>query len=602
MHGPTLFPYRTTEAPLRIEQFITDEWYPGFVPTFGHSPYIVEPFRSFSSADTERFWFLDFHWARGLTPLGMIWNEDGYSWGTQWAAEHMPLPAGHGMTQRIAGTHTYASVIPVRNKREIAARDKRARAYLPGFLDRFDLIWKQRRSEIETGWQSLSSRDVSLLSWGELAAMLVEARTYYRRLFEIHFEMMYPLLSNYLEFRGICGEMGIDSATVAKFLQGYETKISETDQALWQLAFDARMGGIDAVFLGTPPGDLAVALGRAPAGRAWLKRLSAFLDIYGYRTPATADVAVASWIEDPTPVLGIITEFLSHPKPHDFVSARAAVLDERETAIDEARGKLTRSEQRIFDAGLISVQHANFPCWQDDHNYYIDMRAALPVRWAALELARRLGADRFDDTMFLFWPELRALAERECDYGGFRSIIESRRQYFDYWHDQRVHMPKVLGAVPEVIDDPLLVEIYGLDRAYVEAVQSEAAGLRVTSLQGVPAARGIARGRARVLRDGGDLEALRTGEILVCESTSPSWTLVFSRIAGCVCDSGGVLSHAAIVGREYRVPTVTACAIATSTIRDGDTVVVNGDTGTVTIMPGAAEPSRRSVQPDRGIP
>ncbi len=62
----------------------------------------------------------------------MIWNEDGYSWGTQWAAEQMPLPQGRGMTQRIAGTHTYAAVVPVRNKREIAARDKRMRAYLPG--------------------------------------------------------------------------------------------------------------------------------------------------------------------------------------------------------------------------------------------------------------------------------------------------------------------------------------------------------------------------------------------------------------------------------------------------------------------------------------
>lgn len=357
---------------LGIEDFITDEWYPGFAPSFGHSPYIVEPFRSFSAADKDRFWFLDFHWPRGLTPLGMIWNEDGYSWGTQWAAEQMPLPTGRGMTQRIAGTHTYAAVIPVRNKREIAARDKRVRANLPGFLDRFDLIWRQRRSEIEIGWQSLRARDVSALSDDELAVMLVEARRYYRRLFEIHFEMMYPLISNYLGFRGVCHELGIETATVARFLQGYETKISETDRALWQLAADARSGGVQMLFAATAPHELAGALQRDDAGRAWLSRLNDFLDVYGYRTAGTADVALPSWTEDPTPVLSTVAKFLRQDRPHDFDSAHATAVEERETAIDEARGRLTRREQQVFDAGLISVQHANFPWWQDDHNYYID--------------------------------------------------------------------------------------------------------------------------------------------------------------------------------------------------------------------------------------
>lgn len=569
---------------LGIEDFITDEWYPGFAPSFGHSPYIVEPFRSFSPADKDRFWFLDFHWPRGLTPLGMIWNEDGYSWGTQWAAEQMPLPTGRGMTQRVAGTHTYAAVIPVRNEREIATRDKRVRAYLPGFLDRFDLIWRQRRSEIEIGWQSLRARDVSALSDDELAAMLVDARRYYRRLFEIHFEMMYPLISNYLGFRGVCGELGIETSTVAQFLQGYETKISETDRALWQLTADARSGGLEMLFAATAPHELAAALQRDHAGRAWLSRLNDFLDVYGYRSAGTADVALPSWIEDPNPVLSTVAQFLRQQRPHDFHSAHATAVEERETAIDEARGRLTRREQQVFDAGLVSVQHANFPWWQDDHNYYIDLRASLPIRWVALELAERVGTERYDDTMFLFWPELVDLAERQSGYYGLHKVVEARRQYFDHWQQRRSDMPKMLGAVPDAIDDPLLIEIYGLDRGYMNAVRAEAAGVRVETLSGLPAARGTARGRARVLRDAADLDKIHSGEILVCESTSASWTLVFGRIAGCVCDSGGALSHAAIVGREYGVPTVTACGVATSTIRDGDDILVDGTSGTVTIL------------------
>ena len=87
-----------------------------------------------------------------------------------------------------------------------------------------------------------------------------------------------------------------------------------------------------------------------------------------------------------------------------------------------------------------------------------------------------------------------------------------------------------------------------------------------------------------MIRDAGDLDRLRPGDILVCESTSASWTLVFGVIAGCVCDSGGALSHAAIVGREYGVPTVTACGVATSAIRDGDQIQVDGTNGVVTIV------------------
>lgn len=80
-----------------VDEFVTDEWYPGFKPAFEHAPYYVEPFRTFTKEDEKRFWFLDFHWPRGLTPLGLIWNEDGYNWGTQFAAENLPLPPGRGL-------------------------------------------------------------------------------------------------------------------------------------------------------------------------------------------------------------------------------------------------------------------------------------------------------------------------------------------------------------------------------------------------------------------------------------------------------------------------------------------------------------------------
>ncbi len=568
-----------------VDEFVTDEWYPGFKPAFDHAPYYVEPFRSFNKEDEKRFWFLDFHWPRGLTPLGLIWNEDGYNWGTQFAAENLPLPPGRGLVSRIAGIHTYASPIDVQSPYEIGERAQRMGPRLGEFLANFDEIWASRRDEVERGWQHFVTMDPSSMSLPELSTMLHEARAYHKRAFEIHFEIMYPLLVNYLGFYGMCAEMGLDVSQIGKFLQGYDTKIMETDRELWKLTRAAKQAGLAEVFASTPASELASKLdAMGGAGASWMTQFRDFLQVYGYRTEGSCDVALPSWIEDPTPALGTIQSFIAKEEEHDFEKALAAAIEERETAIDEARSKLTAEEQTAFDAGVASCQAANFPWWQDDHNYYIDLKVSLPMRWAARAIAEKTGADDPDDGLFLFWPELTAVADGEKSMGSLKSIVKARHDYFDYWHERRPSMPKVLGTIPEAVTDPVLIEIFGLNQHFLTAIQAAGSDSDVKTLTGVPASKGKARGRARVFNNADNLHTLEPGDILVCESTSPNWTPAFAKIAGCVCDGGGMLSHAAIVGREYGVPTVTAVGLATVVIAEGDEVEVDGDTGTVTVI------------------
>lgn len=568
-----------------VDEFVTDEWYPGFKPAFEHAPYYVEPFRTFNKEDEKRFWFLDFHWPRGLTPLGLIWNEDGYNWGTQFAAENLPLPPGRGLVSRIAGIHTYASPIDVQSPYEIGERAQRMGPRLGEFLANFDEIWASRRDEVERGWQHFVTMDPSSMSLPELSTMLKEARAYHKRAFEIHFEIMYPLLVNYLGFYGMCAEMGLDVSQIGKFLQGYDTKIMETDRELWKLARAAKQAGLTETFAATPASEVATKLdAMGGAGAAWMTQFRDFLQVYGYRTEGSCDVALPSWIEDPTPALGTIQSFIAKEEEHDFEKALAAAIEERETAIDEARSKLTAEEQTAFDAGVASCQAANFPWWQDDHNYYIDLKVSLPMRWAARAIAEKTGADQPDDGLFLFWPELTAVADGEKSMDSLKSIVKARHEYFDYWHERRPSMPKVLGTIPEAVTDPVLIEIFGLNQHFLTAIQAAGSDSDVKTLTGVPASKGKARGRARVFNNADNLHTLEPGDILVCESTSPNWTPAFAKIAGCVCDGGGMLSHAAIVGREYGVPTVTAVGLGTVVIAEGDEVEVDGDTGTVTVI------------------
>jgi phosphohistidine swiveling domain-containing protein len=572
-------------AVVPVDEYITEEWYPGFKPGDRRAPFVVEPFGTFTKADEQRFWFLDFHWPRGLTPLGLIWNEDGYSWGSQLAAERMPLPPGRGITQRIAGTHTYAGAIPVEDPGEMRDRAGRLRGYLSGFLRDFEQIWAQRVAELEAWWQRLQAVDVAAASLDGLAVMLADARGFHRRAFEIHFELMYPLLVNYRGFCGVCTELDIDPAEIGKFLQGRDTRIMQTDRQLGALTAAARRAGLAPVFAATEPERLAGTLTAAggTAG-AWMSRFGDFLQEFGYRTEGPSDVALPSWIEDPTPALGMIKTLLQKQTDHEFGEARRQAQAERDAAIDAARSRLTRAEQQVFDDGLASVQAANFPWWQDEHNYYIDLRVSLPLRWAALAIADRVGADRPDDTVFLSYPELARVAAGELPYRGVRGLVTERRAYFEHWRDRRASMPKVLGTVPDTVQDPILVEIFGLNRNFLTAVTAAATSAEVRTLTGIAASGGRASGPARVLSDADDLHRVGPGEVLVCESTSPNWTPAFAKIAACVCDGGGMLSHAAIVGREYRVPTVTACGVATVTIRDGDLIEVDGDKGVVTVL------------------
>jgi pyruvate, water dikinase len=576
-----------------VDEF-TGAWYPGYEPEHFEAPYIVDRASPFRAGDEEHFWYLDFHWSRGLTPLAAtIWSTDGYCWGTQHAAENLPLPTGRGVAVRFAGTHLYGSPIPEVDPREIGARAARMGAALPSFLQNFTTVWESGRDELEATWRYFQGIDVGHLPPADFPALMAQARRYLKRAAEIHFDVMYPMLVNFLAFRGACAELGVDTSRIGTFLQGEDTKIMETDRELHALAAKARRAGLGEVFASGERGRLRAALSAhgGPAAQ-WLTDLDDFLQVYGHRQEGPGDVGAPCWLEDPEIPLGLIKAFLREDRDHDFEAAARAAAAERDAAIDAARAGLTREEQAVFDGGLAANRAANFPWWQDDHNFYIDLRVMLPLRRLCQELARRVGADRSDDLVHLFWPELVDVASGRPYDGRLRSLVRDRRQYFDHWQARRATMPKVLGSVPETIEDPILIEIFGFNPDSIRAVGDPEAARR-TVLPGVAAARGTATGTARVLQSSDELHRLYPGDVLVCESTSPNWTPVFGKIAAAVCDGGGMLSHAAIVGREYGVPTVTAVGVATHAIGDGDTVRVDGTDGRVTILERAARPAPR---------
>jgi len=142
--------------------------------------------------------------------------------------------------------------------------------------------------------------------------------------------------------------------------------------------------------------------------------------------------------------------------------------------------------------------------------------------------------------------------------------------------------PPAVGAVPEAVLDPALIMLWGVTTERVHAwAQNQEGGSELT---GTPASPGVVEGIARVVKTVGEISDIRDGEILVCSITSPAWAPIFSKIQAAVTDIGGVMSHAAIVCREYALPAVVGTGHATAQIKTGQRIRVDGTAGTVAIL------------------
>ncbi|HEY0518947.1 MAG TPA: PEP-utilizing enzyme [Ilumatobacteraceae bacterium] len=565
-----------------VDQFL--DWYPGWKPEHIDNPWLRLKSGPFRKEDESRFWFVDFHWPRGFSPLGFQFVS-GAAWSTQLAAHQLPLPPAGGLVQRMGGPFLYEGEVPIESQWEIGYRAARIEKNMPRFLGNFDAIWEERKWELELGLGYFESYDFAGKSLAEIGQYITDARTFNTRAWEIHFEIMYPLLAIYLQLYGLCAGNGIDPGNIAKMLQGRDSKIMETDRAMWDLADEAKRLGIVEHF-DNEPDKIRTALSVAGGNASiWLTKFDDFLKVYGWRTEGIADINIPSWIEDQSSPLGQLRNFVQMEERHDFDGSLADSHRERDEAIDAARSKLNGGELAAFNELLGICSVANFAWWNEDHNYYIDLRSSIPMRRGALAAAEAVGSDTYDDTTFLFFPELMEVCRGDVMWKDKQSIATARHEYYDHYQSLRGVIPKVVGTVPEKVADPVLIEIFGMHSHYFAGLKADP---HTTTLNGFPASAGTYTGIARVMVSATELFDLEEGEILVTEATSPNWTPAFAIIGACVCDGGGSLTHAATVSREYGIPCVVGTSVATLRIKTGDKIEVDGTRGVVTILERAA--------------
>lgn len=358
-------------------------------------------------------------------------------------------------------------------------------------------------------------------------------------------------------------------------LRGLPNNVTtEMDLELWQLA--VTIGAHDAsheVFLAHSPRELATLYKAGSLPAVAQTGLHGFLDRYGHRAVAEIDLGMPRWSEKPDHILGMISNYLHVVDPEQAPDRQFARAEEHAEArirslVERARVR-SRIRARVVEFCLRRTRQLSG--LRELPKFYIVLALAEMHRQLnaiGIELARSGAIAAADDVYFLEFDEVR-VGLRGADLKG---IVAGRHRLYDV-ELRRRRIPRLL------LSD-------GTDVEAAVMAKSPASG----ALAGTPASAGTATGTVRVILDpvGAHLEP---GEILVAPSTDPGWTPLFMTAGALVMEMGGVISHGAVVAREYGIPAVVGVPDATTRLRTGETVTVDGSAGTVRQMDAPLSPA-----------
>jgi phosphoenolpyruvate synthase/pyruvate phosphate dikinase len=306
------------------------------------------------------------------------------------------------------------------------------------------------------------------------------------------------------------------------------------------------------------------ALAGGPEAR---NALRAFLDKYGMRCVGEIDITRPRWTERPTTlipvILGNIKNFQSGAGERRFQQglqeARTKERDvlERVRALPDGAQKAGETKRNI-DRVRTFIGYREYPKYGMISRYFIYKQALLA------EAGRLVRAHVFREKEDIFYLTLHELGDVVRTQQVDDQLVRHRRDAFIAY--RALTPPRVLTSDGEAI-----------------AGTYRRVDVPAGALVGLPVSAGAVEGRARVILDMGEAD-LETDDILVTAHTDPSWTPVFVAIKGLVTEVGGLMTHGAVIAREYGLPAVVGVEHATRLIRDGQRIRVNGSGGYVEIL------------------
>ncbi len=284
-----------------------------------------------------------------------------------------------------------------------------------------------------------------------------------------------------------------------------------------------------------------------------------FLKKYGHRSSEEVDVGTSSWRENPAFVVNTIQSYIQNKTYQEAIPKFYRDQEEAEQAIESITTQL-REKRAWWDARKVKKllrEHREFFGLREMPKFVL-VQALEEMRGVFREIGETLAAegrlDHRDDVFFVSLQDIRSGVQLK------EKVRQNREEYRREM--QRTSVPRVITSTGETI---------------IAVNEGDADNVCV----GIPASAGVYEGVVKILKRPNEGSKLKQGEILVTMSTDPSWTPLFLKIGGLIMDGGSTMSHGAVVAREYGVPAVVGVGNATSILKDGQKVRINGESGAI---------------------
>jgi pyruvate,water dikinase len=582
-------------------------------------PYFLVSQPEGQAAEDERFWFADsMHWSRAVHPFDSIGAEAVYYGVGVNSARSIVLPSALGLDVRVVNGYVYICPLPVTDPAEIEKRlslfQERAGFYYKNWDDLY-ARWKDKMTDLVKRMKALEFEPLpeveplQVVTEGRGRSVSWELVENYHRLvndfflaWQYHFEMLGLGYGAYLVFFGLCKQAfpEIQDQTIARMVAGVEGITFRPDdelRRLSKLAVEFRVA--DALDTKGSAQEILAAVRAQPGGTRWIAEFDAIREPwFNYFTEYGFLHDQETWNDNlAIPLQGIARYAGLLRSGQDIDRPIARLHADRDRIAAEYRELLSPEEAVKFDEAL-ALSRAVFP-YIEEHNIYVE-HWSHSVFWAKV----RELADVFVKAGFFEQPsDLYHLNRFELDQALF-DMVESwaigvPARGVQHWKAEIAERRKIMAALrsataapaygvpPAEVTDPFAIMNYGVTTERVTDWLDQAAGGSGSGSEkfnGIAASPGIVEGVVRVLRHENELSELQPGEILVAAITAPSWASAFSVVAGVVTDIGGMMSHAAIVCREYGMPAVVSTGFATARLKTGQRVRVDGHKGTVTLL------------------
>ena len=532
--------------------------------------------------EVDGFWSFDkMHAPRPITPLSQRVILPTLSTGFTKAQAEYDSPIV--VLDRVVNYYYFASFRPHADEAVIADRMTRYKETLaakyPTVGPRWENEWKPPLIELV---EQNKRADWSGLNDAELAAKFDWFVDHMAHQWYVHGHINFALLAaaTFCDFYDDLMKP-TDRTESYQCLQGHHTRSVDATNGLWQLSRTVRADtSLREMFASTAPAGLQAKLATADAGRAFLAELDAFLHEFGWRSDAVYDLADVTWFEDPSIPLAALGGFIDLEDSEDPAQHFVRSVARRDQLVAAARAKLGGDATQVahFDK-LFEAASYNLPL-TEDHAFWIDQSGIAVFRRFVQAVGARLATKgaiaSADDVHYLFPDELKDSLAKGTDR---RALVATRRA--EMAECSTIVPPPILGTPPPPAPEP---------DPFMDAIVVRLLGVTPPEenpdpklVKGVAASPGKLTGRARVVRSLSEASDVDDGDIIVCEMTLPPWVPLFSIAGAFVTDTGGVLSHCAIVAREFGIPAVCGTLFGTNVIQTGQTITVDGDNGTVRI-------------------